>query len=336
MWSRCFSKLTVHKEKQSALGHGQCAPLALHMGRTPAKMNDLKECGFTLIELLVVIAIIAILAAMLLPTLAMAKAKAQQAGCLSNLRQWGLAQQMYVGDYKDTLPTDGMGEDGDYDGGTGPGVWGGPDDPTAWFNVLPLYMGGRTLASFSDAHQNYITGKPDLTTPQNYMPFPGRSGSKVWFCPSADMSDSQVSMLLGETPPGVWGFFSYAQSIDLNKIVGTATPDSEGKTNGYPTMNKLSNLPKVSATVLLFDQCFNPQTEIDNGAPLYNSENPGDRFKSLASRHSKGAVLNFCDGHSAYYKDHYLTNNAVDWGGSLEAPVPDVIWNPAFRAALGY
>jgi prepilin-type N-terminal cleavage/methylation domain-containing protein/prepilin-type processing-associated H-X9-DG protein len=59
--------------------------------------------GFTLIELLVVIAIIAILATLLLPTLARSKAKARGVQCLNNQRQLSLAWRMYVEDNNDTL-----------------------------------------------------------------------------------------------------------------------------------------------------------------------------------------------------------------------------------------
>ncbi|MEN6305016.1 MAG: DUF1559 domain-containing protein [Armatimonadia bacterium] len=67
-------------------------------------MSQMHRRGFTLIELLVVIAIIAILAAILFPVFAKARAKARQSSCLSNTRQIGIAILSYAEDYDEILP----------------------------------------------------------------------------------------------------------------------------------------------------------------------------------------------------------------------------------------
>jgi prepilin-type N-terminal cleavage/methylation domain-containing protein/prepilin-type processing-associated H-X9-DG protein len=83
--------------------------------------------GFTLIELLVVIAIIAILAAILLPALASAKARALKMQCMSQLKQLDLGINEFTGDHEDTFPPAG------YAGGGG---------QLSWDSWIYSYIGG--------------------------------------------------------------------------------------------------------------------------------------------------------------------------------------------------
>lgn len=95
----------------------------------------MKHKAFTLIELLVVIAIIMILAALLMPALARARHRAQAMACVNNLKQIGLAVQMYVDDHdgklqalSDTYPT-----------------WTSTNQPLAWSQLLMPYIQNKRI-----------------------------------------------------------------------------------------------------------------------------------------------------------------------------------------------
>jgi prepilin-type N-terminal cleavage/methylation domain-containing protein/prepilin-type processing-associated H-X9-DG protein len=93
------------------------------MQTTTVSTAGRKQTGFTLIELLVVIAIIAILAAILFPVFAQARAKARQAACLSNMKQIGIASMMYTQDYDESLVPAWIGNAGWGDGHPGDQRW---------------------------------------------------------------------------------------------------------------------------------------------------------------------------------------------------------------------
>jgi prepilin-type N-terminal cleavage/methylation domain-containing protein len=130
-----------------------------------------KRTRFTLIELLVVIAIIAILAAMLLPALAKAREKAQQASCLSNTKQLGLGLIMYSMDYNNVFPDSRVVGAGWW---TGPGYY-GASHITNYAVRVYTDNSQTTLAGIGSVLSSYITDR------------------KLWACPSDNNADRWIS-----------------------------------------------------------------------------------------------------------------------------------------------
>jgi prepilin-type N-terminal cleavage/methylation domain-containing protein/prepilin-type processing-associated H-X9-DG protein len=285
--------------------------------------------GFTLIELLVVVSIIALLIAILLPSLGQARERARLAVCQSRMRGWAQGFHMYAADYDNALPLDGG--DGDPLGGKPIGLW---SDPRLWFNGVTAYMGTGNMTY----DQLQLSGKP----------LPKGGANSMFVCPSA--TEAYVDATVDTSDKLQNGYFVTSGYYALSPTAGPSTEtrlmllcygmnsqlrnwsydswqDYNQILGGDKDIPKFSMLEPVSRVALIVEKRIR-QDELTRNDPNYHTTMTQSKVTvtRFTARHKKGGSIAFADGHVEFFTNYALNKNANSNNDYNQANL--VIWNP--------
>jgi prepilin-type N-terminal cleavage/methylation domain-containing protein/prepilin-type processing-associated H-X9-DG protein len=168
------------------------------------RMCPKARSAFTLIELLVVVSIIALLIAILLPSLGKARDQAKLSVCATHMRSWAQGFHLYASNYDNALPLDG-------DNGTSAAPIGRWDDSDLWFNGVAALANNRAYNDIQLSAPGYSTGN---TAPHTGLPKGG--ANDIFICPSA---------LDGAAGSGDIVANGYFQTVGWSAASGTETRD---------------------------------------------------------------------------------------------------------------
>jgi prepilin-type processing-associated H-X9-DG protein/prepilin-type N-terminal cleavage/methylation domain-containing protein len=278
-------------------------------------MRSQKMRAFTLVELMVVIGIIALLIAILMPALAQSRQQAQATACLSNLRQIGMAFEMYSGDNHGAMVPFQL-----YDASQPkptPANWTPLHD--SWFTIL---VDGRYIAAPDETNSGrYTYGNSVLRCPT------GVDQKWTTITPASEYAQTgaqfwRVTSLGTQKNYDCWYGANAANETDLFSDYGGSVPFPM---NAAP----FTNSPYIDRQVK-----FTQVRHCEDLVLLYDGVQEhfgwGDGYRVINARHNNNKTTNllFCDGHAATYPRTQLpnTNNEMNTLAALNAAHPYPHW----------